>query len=58
VACGLINTTPDGEQFGFCTCNIDYMMNSFSDWFIVDVSMEYGSSDIVFDTSIYDDQSM
>jgi len=58
VACGLINTTLDGKQFGFCARDIDCMMNGFSDWFIVDMSMGYGSSNIVFNASICDDQSM
>ena len=58
VACGLINTTSDGEQFGFCACAIDHMMKGFDDRFIVDVHMRYRSSDIIFDTSIYDNKSI
>ena len=58
IACGLINTTPDGKQFGFCAYDIDYMMKSFGDRFIVDMYMRYRSSDIIFDTSIYDNKSI
>ena len=58
VACGLINTTPDGEQFGFYARDIGHMMESFGDRFIVDVCMRYESSDIIFDASIHDDKSM
>ena len=58
VACGLINTTLNGEQFGFCTYDVDHMMEGFGDGFIVDVHMRYGSSNIIFDASICDDKSM
>jgi len=58
VACSLINTTPDGEQFSFCAHDIDHMIESFGDGFIMDVHIRYGSSNIIFDASIYDDESM
>ena len=58
VACDLINTTPDSEQFGFYTRDIGHMMESFGDRFIVDVCMRYGSNNIIFDASIHDNKSM
>ena len=58
VTCGLINTTPDGKQFGFYTHNIDCIIEGFGNGFIVDVHIRYGSSDVIFDASIYDDESM
>jgi len=58
VACGLINTTSDGKQFSFYAHDINCVMNGFSDWFIIDVSIGYRSSDVGFDTSVYDDQSI
>jgi len=58
VACSLINTTPDSEQFSFCAHNINHMMEGFGDGFIVNVHMRYGSRVVIFNTSIYDDESM
>jgi len=58
VACGLINTTLNGEQFGFCTYDVDHMMEGFGDGFIVDVHIRYGSNNIIFDASVHDDKSM
>jgi len=34
------------------------MMKSFVEGFIVDMNMRYGGSNVVFDASIYDDESM
>ena len=58
VACGLINTTPDGEQFSFCTHDIGHMVEGFDNKFVVDVHIRYGSSNVIFDASIYDNKSM
>ena len=58
MACSLINTTSDGKQFSFCAHNINYIIEGFSDRFIVNVYMRYRSSDIIFDASICDNKSM
>ena len=52
------NTTPNSKQFSFCAYDTDCMMENFSDGFIVDVHMRYGSSDIIFDVSVCDDKIM
>ena len=54
----LINATSNGKKFCFCARNVYSMMKSFVEGFIVDMNMRYGGSNVVFDASIYDDESM
>jgi len=39
--CGLIDTTPNGKEFGFSCCNINYMMNGLNDLLVLNVDVSY-----------------
>ena len=53
-----INTVSNSKNFCFCACNIYSMMESFGEGFIVDINMRYEGSDVIFNASICDDESM
>ena len=52
----LINTTFNGKKFSFGTYNIDSVMKCFDDQLIMNVYVCNRGSDIVFDTSIYNNK--
>ena len=52
----LINTTSNGKKFSFGTYNIDSVMKCFDDQLIMNVYVCNRGSDIVFDTSIYNNK--
>ena len=48
----LVNAASYCEKFGFRTCNVDHMVQSFDHQFIVNMNVCNRHSDIVFDTGI------
>ena len=39
--CGLIDAIPNGKEFGFSCCNINYMMNGLNDLLVLNVDVSY-----------------
>jgi len=51
---GLVDTLPNGEEFGFGTSNMNCMVNSLGNGVIVSVRMRYRCSNFILDASICD----
>ena len=49
---GLVDTTPDSEQFHLCACHERSMVNCFGERTICRVDIRDGRSNIVFNASI------
>ena len=55
---GLINSVSDSKEFSFSAYNIWSMIESFDNWFVMDVNIRDRCSNIIFDTSISDYESL
>ena len=55
---GLIDTTSNGKEFSFSSCDIYSVIRGFDDRFVVDMNMSNRDGNIVFDTSISNNKSI
>jgi len=39
--CGLINATPNGKEFGFSCCNVNYVINGLNDLLVLNINISY-----------------
>ena len=58
VICSLIDTTSDSKQFSFCACDVNCMIKSFCNRSVVDVCVRYRCCNVVFNTSIHNNNCM
>jgi len=53
----LVDTTSNGKELGFSSCNVDHIMNYFDNWFIMWVNVQNWGSNIISYTGIgYNDE--
>jgi len=55
---GLIDATSNSEEFSFCGHDVHSMVYGFNDGFVTDINVSNRDGDIVFDTSISNDESI
>jgi len=54
----LIDTVFNGKKLSLSKCNVSCMMDSFNNRSVSDIDISNGHSNIVLDTSVWDDESM